>query len=126
MKTKTEIIKYAIVGLSNTAVTATAIWILTKCFGISETTSNFTGYIAGLVNSFVWNKQWTFRSDAAWLKSAVRFAFAFALSYIPQYFLLIYLNKTLSIDPYYNQLIAMAFYTVINFVLNKFFVFKGK
>ena len=29
------------------------------------------------------------------------------------------------IDPYYNQLIAMAFYTVINFIMNKFYTFKA-
>jgi len=35
------------------------------------------------------------------------------------------LNPYLSIDPYYNQLIAMAFYTVINFIMNKFYTFKA-
>jgi len=40
-------------------------------------------------------------------------------------FLVCVLTPYLPIDPYYNQLIAMAFYTVINFIMNKFYTFKA-
>lgn len=56
---------------------------------------------------------------------AVRFGVVFGICYLMQLGLLMYLNANLSIDPYYNQLLAMAFYTVINFVMNKFYTFKS-
>ncbi|MDD4514611.1 GtrA family protein [Massilibacteroides sp.] len=120
-----QAIKYGLVGVGNTLITAAVIWVMMKIFGVSDVISNIVGYVAGLINSFVWNKQWTFKSSASWSSSALRFGIVFAVCYLLQLGLLLYLNANLTIDSYYNQLIAMAFYTVINFVMNKFYTFKS-
>lgn len=120
-----QAIKYGLVGLGNTLITAAVIWVMMKVFGFSDVVSNITGYAAGLINSFIWNKQWTFKSSASWYSSALKFGVVFAVCYLLQLGLLLYLNATLTIDSYYNQLIAMAFYTIINFVMNKFYTFKS-
>lgn len=120
-----QAIKYGIVGVSNTLITAVVIWVLMKLFGVPDVTSNAIGYAAGVLNSFIWNRQWTFKSQSGWVLSAVRFGIVFAICYLLQLVLLLWLNKSLTIDPYYNQLIAMAFYTVINFIMNKFYTFKS-
>lgn len=125
MKTVKQAIKYGVVGLGNTLITAIVIWVMMKLFGCSDVLSNAVGYIAGVLNSFIWNKQWTFQSSAGWVSSGIRFGVVFGICYALQLLLLLYLNKHLLIDSYYNQLIAMAFYTVINFVLNKFYTFKS-
>lgn len=126
METVKQAIKYGIVGVGNTVITAVVIWVMMKWLGCSDVVSNIVGYAAGVLNSFIWNKQWTFRAaSAGWVGSAVRFAVVFGICYLLQLALLLYLNGHLDIDPYYNQLIAMAFYTVINFVMNKFYTFKA-
>ncbi|SEF40440.1 MULTISPECIES: GtrA family protein [Parabacteroides] len=126
METVKQAIKYGIVGISNTLITMVVIWVMMKLFGCREGLSNITGYIAGILNSFVWNKQWTFKSSSSgWGKSAYRFAVAFVICYLLQYGLVMLLNKHLTIDHYYNHLIGMAFYTVINFIMNKFYTFKS-
>ena len=51
-------------------------------------------------------------------------SFRFGICYFLQLGCLFLLNAWLPIDPYYNQLIAMAFYTVINFIFNKVYTFK--
>jgi putative flippase GtrA len=119
-----QAIKYAIVGVSNTAVSLCVIWVMMKALGCSDVTSNITGYIAGLLNSFIWNKQWTFKSSDAWVGSAIRFGLVFGICYVLQLGLLLYLKRHLSIDPFYNQVLAMIFYTAINFLMNKYFTFK--
>jgi len=119
-----QAVKYGIVGVSNTVITALVIWIMMKLLGFSDVVSNITGYAVGVLNSFILNRQWTFKSSAGWLGSALRFGGVFIICYLLQLGLLLYLNKTLTIDTYYNQLIAMVFYTVINFVMNKFFTFN--
>lgn len=124
METVKQAIKYGVVGVSNTLITAIVIWIMMKVLGFSDVVSNITGYVAGVLNSFIWNKQWTFQSSAGWVGSAVRFGIVFGICYLLQLGVLMYLNEHLSIDPYYNQLLAMAFYTVINFIMNKFYTFK--
>lgn len=120
-----QAIKYGFVGLGNTLITAVVIWVMMKVFGVSDVLSNIIGYAAGVINSFIWNKKWTFKSSVSWTAGAVKFGVVFAICYLLQLGLLLYLNKTLTIDSYYNQLIAMAFYTVINFVMNKFYTFKS-
>ena len=72
-ETVKQAIKYGIVGVSNTVITAVVIWIMMKLFGCSDVVSNMVGYVAGVLNSFIWNKQWTFRSSAGWIGSAVCF-----------------------------------------------------
>ncbi|MDR1645551.1 MAG: GtrA family protein [Tannerellaceae bacterium] len=119
-----QAIKYAIVGVSNTALSLCVIWVMMKMLGYSDEVSNLTGYIAGILNSFVWNKQWTFKSSDAWAGSAIRFALVFGVCYLLQFGLLLYLNRHLSIDPFYNQVLAMIFYTAVNFLMNKYFTFK--
>jgi len=102
------------------------IWVMMKLFGCREGLSNLTGYVAGLLNSFIWNKQWTFKgSSTGWTKGAIRFGIAFAVCYVLQYGLVLLLNSQLTIDHYYNHLIGMVFYTAINFLINKFYTFKA-
>ncbi len=125
METIKQALKYGVVGVGNTIITAVVIWIMMKLLGFSDVISNITGYIAGLLNSFIWNKQWTFKSSIGWVSSAVRFGLVFVVCYLMQLGVLLYLNKNLTIDTYYNQLIAMVFYTVINFIMNKYFTFKS-
>ncbi|MDR1880592.1 MAG: GtrA family protein [Tannerellaceae bacterium] len=124
METIKQVIKYGIVGAANTLITAAIIWVMMKKADVSPIPSNIVGYAFGVLNSFIWNKQWTFKSSAGWIGSAMRFGVVFGICYLLQLLLLICLNRYLSIDPYYNQLIAMAFYTVINFLMNKYFTFK--
>ena len=121
-----QAIKYGVVGVINTLITAVVIWVMMKLLGCSDVVSNVVGYIAGVLNSFIWNKKWTFKSSEKWIGSAIRFGVVFGICYLLQLGLLVFvLNPYLAIDPYYNQLIAMAFYTAINFVMNKFYTFKA-
>lgn len=125
METLKQAIRYGVVGVSNTLITAVVIWVMMKMAGCSDVLSNITGYAAGVLNSFVLNKKWTFKSTIGWTRGAVRFGVVFGICYLMQLGLLLYLNKHLTIDSYYNQLLAMAFYTVINFVMNKYYTFKA-
>ncbi|MDR2389076.1 MAG: GtrA family protein [Tannerellaceae bacterium] len=126
MQTKTikQAIKYGIVGLSNTLLSLLVIWLMMKVFRYSDVVSNITGYVAGFLNSFIWNKKWTFKSSDSWQGSVVRFALVFGICFFLQLQILLYLNAHLTVDTYYNQIVAMVFYTAFNFLLNKYFTFK--
>ena len=143
IKVVEQAFKFGIVGIGNTLLTLIIIWMMTKWAGCSEIISNFTGYSIGLINSYICNRQWTFKSTVEWKKSAIRFFLVFAICYVAQLLLLLALNRFCSdnpplyaffspllhvfkIDPpFYNHMIAMVFYTVLNFVINKFYTFKA-
>lgn len=146
-----ELFKYGIVGISNTLVTAIIIWVMMRfVFRITHeeeassmvlSVSNFIGYAAGVINSFVWNRNWTFKSKNNWKKEFLMFIGMFFLSYIPQLILINLLNTyaefptiqftLLSRDilinhAYICQLIGIVFFTVLNFICNKYFTFRKK
>jgi len=139
-----QVVKYGIIGAINTLLTAIIVWIMMYIVFRAEkgedvspviiTISNITGFIVGLINSFVFNRIWTFQSKNDWKKEFVKFVGAFLVCYIPQLFLVNFLNtytdimidfKPLVIGHAYTcQLIGIVFYTTLNFLINKFFTFK--
>ena len=139
-----QAIKYGIVGVVNTLLTAFVIWIMMRFVfqtgkmghvpSIVITISNITGFAAGLINSFILNKLWTFKSKNNWKNEFIKFLKAFLICYIPQLLLVNLLNRYtyIPIDfkifvishAYTCQLIGIVFYTTINFLINKFYTFK--
>lgn len=118
-----QFIKYSTVGISNTVVTGIVIYIMQNLLGYSMELSNVVGYIIGLINSFIWNSKWTFSSAVRW-RSFAGFVFAFLLCYAIQMGVLQVLKYNTSIDRYVIQLIAMGVYTLSNFGITKYWVFK--
>ena len=138
-----EALKFGVVGVGNTLLTLLIIWMMTHWGEYSAVISNLTGYSIGLISSYIFNKTWTFKSAVGWKKSAIRFFLVFVICYIVQLTVLLILNRyfienpplytffsplllALRIDPpFYNHIFAMVFYTLLNFVINKFYTFKA-
>ena len=116
-------IRYGAVGVLNTLITAVVIYIVQELMGWRPVPSNVLGYAAGLLNSFILNSRWTFKSAYSWRK-LVGFALAFGVCYLLQLLVLLWLGEATGIPAYPRQLIAMVVYTGANFLLNKFLVFK--
>ncbi len=59
-----QVLKYALVGLSNTAMDAAAYYALTRWLwlGSLPVLAKGLAYAIGMVNSFHWNRTWTFKS----------------------------------------------------------------
>lgn len=125
-KSLIQFIKFGIVGVSNTLLTAIVIWVLLKVLHSSDYLSNFIGYIVGLTNSFFWNRKWTFESKTNLSITIFKFIITFAISYLFQLGNLYLLLHFSTIDPYVCQLISIVVYTCINFALNKYYTFKTK
>ena len=120
-----QFIKFGLVGVTNTLITAFVIWILLKGFHYSDYISNFIGYIIGLTNSFIWNRKWTFESKTKLSVTIFKFIVTFAISYLFQLGNLYLLLHFTSIEHYICQLISIVVYTCINFALNKYYTFKN-
>jgi putative flippase GtrA len=138
-----QALKFGVVGVVNTLLTLFVIWMMTEWGGFQAVISNMTGYAIGLICSYIFNKTWTFESTVGWRKSAIRFFMVFAICYVIQLIVLLILNRyfienppfyaffspllhVFKIDPpFYNHIFAMVFYTMLNFVINKFYTFKA-
>ncbi|GHV50771.1 polysaccharide synthesis protein GtrA [Bacteroidia bacterium] len=118
--------KYGIVGAANTLLTFAIYLALTELFGCDKKLSNLTGYVAGVANSFIWNKQWTFKQAGAWWGSGIRFLAGFIICYVLQRLLFDCLNAHLPVPHTYNFIIAMIFYNILFFLSSKYIIFKAR
>lgn len=118
-------IKYASVGVSNTAITFLTFTAL-RAFDVDENIANGLGYIVGMVNSFCWNRQWVFRSKGGnSLMQALLFFIGALLCWGIQ---LVIFNALLvqQMNESLAYLIGMGFYTVLNYIFNKCVTFKKR
>ena len=124
--TITQIAKFMTVGVMNTAIDTTAYFILTRWLGLGSMLVLAKGiaYVAGMVNSFFWNRSWTFGDQG----NVWRAAGLFTLTHI----VALAINAgtmALALDwLHLPEIIAFGTATgasfIWNFVLNKLVVFK--
>lgn len=132
-----QFIRYIIVGVMNTLVTLAVIYVCKSLLEVNMWISNALGYIAGVINSFMWNKMWVFQSSSTnYRGEALRFAIGFMLCYGLQFLATWLLNSVMGsvewdilgvtvISGYgVATLLGMVIYTVANFVYNRVVTFK--
>ena len=119
-----QFIKFFCVGLLNTLLCYIAFNILTDIFLINDKLANIIGYIIGVTNSYIFNKFWTFKSDKFQFKEFIIFVIIFLFSLGLQLGIYTILTDYLSFHQKIAFIIGMVFYTLTNFLLNKFITFK--
>lgn len=116
--------KFLIVGVINTALTYVSYTVL-RLFDISPLICNAIGYVVGLINSFLWNKKWVFKSHKRSLKyELISFFLIFILCYVIQLYSFKFMIDSLNINEYIAQILSMGLYTIINFILNRLISFR--
>lgn len=145
--TAIQLIKYGIVGVSNSLITLIVIFLCNEILGLKLMLSDTLGYIAGVINSFIWNKEWVFKThDTKVIKEACLFTGGFLLCFGLQFVTLLIIRnpmKELSIDvlgndftlfgldanaigEYAGVIVGMVVYTLSNFIFNRCVTFRKK
>jgi putative flippase GtrA len=120
-----SIVKYGLVGVINTLITGVIIFTLMNGFSVSLRLSNAIGYVAGFINSFILNKLWTFKGkQSSTFSQFMRFTAVFALCFLLQHWLVVFLVEDLLLEKNMATLVGMVFYTAIGYIFNKLFTFK--
>lgn len=75
---RVQALKFLVVGVLNTGVDAGLYLALTRWLGLAALPALAKGisYSAGVVNSYYWNRSWTFRSRAGGLGTVAAFGLA--------------------------------------------------
>lgn len=140
-KTKTttiQLVKYGLVGVSNSLITLIVIFVCNEILGMKLMLADVIGYIAGLINSFVWNKNWVFKSHNHRLRYeltmfVVGFLLCFGLQFLTVWLLrdpMKALNLALfGLEPdmvgeYIAVCLGMVVYTLCNFIYNRCITFR--
>lgn len=131
LKTKEELnkfirqfIKFILVGIINTLVTYVTFKILTNIFFVNDILAIIISYIVGVINSFILNKIWTFRSKIMSFREIIFFVIVFFISLFFKIIVYKTLKEKFLIQKDIAFFIGMAVYTSINFLLNKYITFR--
>jgi len=134
-----QLCKYAVVGVMNTMLTLIIIFVCKSLLNINPYVSNAIGYVAGLFNSFLWNRAWVFHAKSGRIhRQAMYFLVGFLLCYGIQLLVVWLLNQSsfgdieiliigFTLSGYgLATLIGNVVYTMCNFMYNKVIAFKVK
>ncbi len=122
--------KYNLIGILNTLITLFTVWLLFEIFHWNLELSNFLGFVAGGINSYIMNRRWNFKSHAPKLREIFRFAVVFLCAYLVNLFVLESLKETLPpagrflSSGYVANILANGAYVVVSYFLYRYFVFK--
>lgn len=133
-------LKYNLIGILNTAITLITVWILHQTLNWNLELSNFLGFVAGGINSYLCNRIWNFKSQNAKRDEVIRFLIVFGLAYFINLIVLesvVYAltqwqalaSFTLWISQwmkpgFFAHILANIVYVLISFLLYKNWVFK--
>lgn len=132
-----QFLKFIIVGGINTMVCLGAIFVCKSLLGINPYLSNAIGYALGVLNSFVWNRQWVFHADGNIGRQMLKFFIGFGICYGLQFVALwglVNLSplavmewdiKGFTLSGYgVATLMSMCVYTICNFIYNRAIAFR--
>ena len=134
--TMVQLIKYGIVGVSNSLITLIVIFLFNSVLNLSLLLADVVGYVAGVINSFIWNKQWVFKThDTKLVKEMSLFVTGFLIITQPTIAIAetslgsdfsAFGMSAKEVGEYAAVIIGMVVYTLSNYIFNRFVTFKAK
>ena len=117
--------RFAIVGVANTLVDFAVFTLLAQVAGANVYLSQALGYGAGILNSYTFNRSWTFRAEGRFFSPALARFLALNLTMLAFSTGLMFLAINLGGLPKFPAKIAVTGVTmVVNFLVSRFWVFR--
>lgn len=121
---KGEFVRFLLVGVGNTLAGLLVIFGMKAIFQAGDILANAIGYLVGLSMGFVLNRAWTFRHQGHIATDAARFVCAFLIAYTMNLGVVMALIHGFDVNSFVAQALGVPPYTVVFFLLSKFFVFR--
>jgi putative flippase GtrA len=118
-----QFIRYALVGLASNALLYAAYLVLTR-LGAEPKLAMTLLYLTGVLQTFVFNKRWSFRHGGLHGPAFVRYCAAYALGYVVNFVALALLVDRLGWPHQGVQGVMIVLLALMLFALQKFWVFR--
>lgn len=120
-----QFIKFAIVGVANTALDI-GLFTLLHAWGLHYLLANVFAFSAGVINSYYWNRRWTFRSrQAKWGSEMIKFFTVSGIGFAGNELLLLLLVELGHWLPLAAKLIVTIVIFFWNYLANRLWTFKN-
>jgi putative flippase GtrA len=124
-KNRKQFFRFALIGVLNTAVDY-AIFSAVSLFSQNIYLAQTCGYAAGVFNSYTLNRKWTFDTQKKFFSpELVRFIVVNLVSYAASLGALWLLADVWGLNKYFAKILLVGVTLVINYVLNRIWVFGG-
>ena len=139
-QTGIQLLKYCVIGVMNTLITLVVFYLLNTKMGLSYGISNVVGYIFGVIYSFLWNRNWVFKTKNDFKRELALFVIGFLICLALQLFVSWILLEVIGwkdlrddIIPFFPMqkagqnivmVLAMVAYTLANYAYNRFVTFR--
>jgi putative flippase GtrA len=123
-----QILKFMSVGVLNTLIDAAIYYLLTRYlpfYTIQPVTAKGISYIIGMINSFFWNRSWTFKSSVSMSRSALLFTLTHIAALAVNAGVMAVSLDILHLPEVVSFAMATGASFIWNFSLNKWVVFKS-
>lgn len=123
MTARIQFIRYVAVGLASNAVIYMAYIVLIR-LGMGPKLAMSLLYCVGVLQTFVFNKKWSFRFEGAATPALVRYATIYTVGYVINFFALMLLVDQMGFPHQWVMGVLVLFMAVFFFLAQKFWVFR--
>jgi len=116
-------LRFALVGVSNTVVGFAAIWFCLRRLGFGDVAANATGYAVGFVWGFFLNRAWTFGHRGPVYASLPRYALVCLVAYAANLAVLIWLVGQFGAGSLVAQFFGISTYSALAYLGARRFAF---
>lgn len=121
-----QFIKFGIVGVSSTVIDWGIYLLLTRIFGIYYLMAKILSFGVAVLNSYIWNRRWTFRSnDPQKLRQFIKFLTISIVGLVLNSTIMFIAVDKLKYHDIIGLVLATGIVTIWNFLANKFYTFKS-
>lgn len=119
-----QLVRYGMVGLFSNAV-GYVLYLLITGVGVEHKLTMTLLYLVGVLQTFFFNRRWTFRHDGTHGPAFVRYCLAYGLGYVLNLAALMILVDVLGYPHQIVQGVMVLVLAALLFVLQKYWVFGG-
>lgn len=123
MTARSQFIRYLVVGLASNAVIYVGYLLLTQ-LGMGPKLAMSLLYGVGVLQTFVFNKKWSFRFEGSATPALVRYATVYALGYCIQFLSLALLVDRIELPHQWVMGVLILIVAMFLFFAQKFWVFR--
>lgn len=100
------------------------VYYLLIFFNVYYLLANIISFFLGVTNSYFWNKKFTFKENTFNKLAIVKIYIAYGVTTLLSTGLLYFMVTIVKFNKYISPVINIVIITGINFILNKYFVFR--
>ena len=123
-----QLIKFAIVGCSNTVISLLVYYVMHTFFGIHYMIAYTGGFIISVCNAFFWNNRYVFREkeENSLIRAFIKLVSSYGLSFLLSVLLISVMVEFIGIPSVIAPILKLFVTIPFNYILNKVWVFKDK